>query len=301
MRSDILRSRRSYVMATVVAVLAILAFLPLSTRITAPAVVYPQQFVRLYPLEPGRVERIDIAVGQAVRAGDVLFSIDAPEINEQLKITDVEIGLARSRLARIAANPDDQAQRSIIASQLGSLLARRQGLEERRSTLIVKAPFDGKITEINPEILPGQWVGRSEQVAFLSAGFGSVARGYVTGNDSSRLSANATGWFIPDDLSQPRVPLTISAIAESGAREIDIPQLSSQHHGAIAVHAVNEGRRQKLVPVSAQYALSARVGDEHFAPARSVQGVMLIDGEGVSFAARAWRRVLMVLFREAGF
>jgi putative peptide zinc metalloprotease protein len=301
MRSDILESRRSYVTAAVFATLIILAFLPLSTQVSAPAVVFPQQFVRLYPQEPGRIEQLNIAAGQDVKKGDVLFVIDAPEIREQLKIAEVEIELARSRLARVGANPEDLAQRSSLASELGSLNARKTGLEERRATLVVRAPFDGRITEINPELLPGQWVGRSEQIAFLSAGAGSVARGYVAGNDSARLSANASGWFVPDDLSQPRVPVTLAAIAETGIREVDIPQLSSQYHGAVAVHAVTENRRQRLVPVAAQYAVVATIGAAEFAPTHSVQGMMLIDGKGVSFAERAWRRVLMVLFREAGF
>ena len=165
----------------------------------------------------------------------------------------------------------------------------------------MKAPFDGRITEVNPEILPGQWVGRGEQIAFLSAGMGSAARGYVAGNDSSRLALNSSGWFIPDDISQPRLRVTLAAIAEAGAREIDVPQLSSHFHGAVAVHAVNEGKRQRLVPVSSQYAVVATLDDGRQFPSRSVQGVMLIDGKGVSLAERAWRRVLMVLFREAGF
>lgn len=301
MRSDIIKTRRTYVTVSIVGLLVALAFLPLSTRVSAPAVIYPQQFVRLYPQEPGLVERLDISAGQTVKAGDVLFVIDAPQITEELKIADVEIELARSRLARVGANADDLAQRSIIESELGSSSARRQGLEERRSALIVKAPFDGTITEINPEILAGQWVGRSEQIAFLSAGSGSVARGYVAGNDSSRLAVDASGWFVPDDISQPKIPIRLAAIAEAGAREIDVPQLSSHYHGAVAVHAVNEGRRQRLVPVSAQYAVVASVDSASLFPSRSVQGVMLIDAKGVSFAERAWRRVLMVLFRESGF
>ncbi|WP_445344466.1 HlyD family efflux transporter periplasmic adaptor subunit [Aliirhizobium terrae] len=301
MRSDIVRSRRTYVTASILLVLLVLAFLPISTRVSAPAVIYPQQFARFYPREPGRVEKIEVTAGQKVKTGDVLFVIEAPEIREEIGIVNVEIELARLRLARIVANAEDLAQRSSIASELNGLLARRQGLEERRAALVVTAPFDGTITDVNPEVLPGQWVGRGEQIAFLSAGAGSIARGYVAGNDSSRLAANAHGWFIPDDLSLSKSPVTLLSIAETGAQEIDVPQLTSHYHGAIAVHPSAAGQRQRLAPVSAQYAVMARVGDESFAPGRSVQGVLLIDGEGVSLAARAWRRVLMVLFREADF
>jgi putative peptide zinc metalloprotease protein len=301
MRSDIVRSRRTYLTGAIVGIAVILAFLPLSTRITAPAVIYPQQFLRLFPQEPGRIESLGISIGQTVKAGDVLFVIDAPQINEELRIAEVEIELARSRLARIGANANDLAQRSIIESELGSSLARKRGLEERRTALVVKAPFDGTITDMNPEILPGQWVGRAEQIAFVSSGQGSVARGYVAGDDSGRLAANAAGWFIPNDVSQPKLPVTLASLAQAGAREIDVPQLSSQHHGAIAVHVASEGKRHRLVPVSAQYAVVATIDDASFVPSRSVQGVMLLHGEGVSFAERVWRRVLMVLFREAGF
>ncbi|TWF59238.1 site-2 protease family protein [Neorhizobium alkalisoli] len=301
MRSDILKSRRLYLTGSVFALLVLLAFLPISTRVSAPAVIYPQQFVRLYPHEPGRIESVGIFVGQKVRAGDVLFAIDAPEIDEELRIAEVEAELARSRLARIAANPDDLAQRSIIESELGSLKARAEGLAERKSALVVTAPFDGVITDINPEILPGQWVGRNEQIAFLSAGTGSVARGYVAGNDSGRIAVEAPGWFIPDDLSLPRFPVTLAAIAESGAQEIDVPQLTSQYHGAIAVHAVSGGKRQRLAPVAAQYAVMAHVSETNGLPGRSLQGVMMLDAKGISFAEQAWRRVLTVLFREAGF
>lgn len=256
---------------------------------------------RLYPQEPGRIERLDVSVGQTVKAGDVLFVIDAPQISEELKIAEVEIELARSRLARVAANADDLAQRSVIESELGSSLARKRGLEERRTALVVRAPFDGTITDVNPEILPGHWVGRAEQIAFLSSGQGSVARGYLVGNDIVRLTANASGWFVPDDVSQPKLPVTLAAIAEVGAGEIEIPQLSSQHHGAIAVHVASEGRSQRLVPVSAHYAVVATIDGGNFVPVRTVQGALLLDGEGISFAERIWRRVLMVLFREAGF
>lgn len=233
------------------------------------------------------------------------FDIDDPDFLADLGRIDVEIELARLRLARIVANAEDLAQRSSIASELNGLLARRQGLEERRAALVVTAPFDGTITDVNPEVLPGQWVGRGEQVVFLSAGAGSIARGYVAGNDSTRLAANASGWFIPDDLSLSKLPVTLLAIAETGAQEIDVPQLTSHYHGAIAVHpsaaSAAAGKRQRFVPITAQYAVMARVGNENFAPGRSVQGVLLLDGDGVSLAARAWRRVLMVLFREAGF
>lgn len=60
MRSDIIRTRRTYVTAAILAGLLVLVCVPISTRVSAPAVVYPSEFVRLYPQEPGRVESIGV-------------------------------------------------------------------------------------------------------------------------------------------------------------------------------------------------------------------------------------------------
>lgn len=301
MRSDILTSRRTYVTGTVAALLLILAFLPLSTRISAPAIVYPGQFVRLFPAEPGRIGTISVTPGQQIRSGDTLFTIEAPAIGEELKVVEVESELARLRLARVGANADDLAERSVIEGELSGLLERRRSLRERQATLVARAPFDGVVSDVNPEILPGQWVGRSEQITMISSQTGATVRGYVNGIESGRLAAKASGWFVPDDISMAKFPITLSSIGESGVQEIDVPQITSHYHGPIAVHPSTAGRRQKLVPVSAQYSVMADVADVSFRPGRSLQGVMLLDGDGISLAERVWQRVLMVFFREAGF
>jgi len=301
MRSDILTSRRTYVTGMIAVLLVVLAFLPLSTRVSAPAVVYPSQFVRLYPLESGRIEAIGVKLGQRVNSGDILFTIEAPAIGEELKIVDVEIELARLRLARIGANADDLAERSIIEGELNGLTERQRSLRERQATLVVRAPFDGMVTDVNPEILPGQWVGRSEQIAMLSSQAGATVRGYVAGTDSGRLTVRASGWFVPDDISMPKFPVTLSSIGEAGVQEIDVPQITSHYHGPIAVHPATVGKRQKLTPISAQYSVMAEVSDASFNPGRSLQGIMLLNGEGISLAERIWQRALMVFFREAGF
>lgn len=300
MRRDIISSGRTYVSAGVFLALIALAFLPLSTEVSAPAMVLPKEFVRLYPQEPGQIARMAVTKGQTVAAGETLFVIDAPEITQQLRVVAEEIELAQRRLARVGANLNDLAARSVIESELGSFIVRRQGLQERQTRLTVRAPFDGRVDDVNPDIHEGQWVSRGSQLAFLSSSAGSVVRGYVGGNDGRRLAQKATGWFVPDDITVAKFPIALTALAQSGAREIDIPQLTSHFGGAIAVHPPTGGRRQSLVPVSAEYGVTADVTGALDPPKRALQGVMLLDASGESFAARAWRRVVTVVLREAG-
>ncbi|WP_144223371.1 HlyD family efflux transporter periplasmic adaptor subunit [Mesorhizobium amorphae] len=297
MRQAILASRRTYVTLAVVIALTALAAMPLSTRVSAPALILPEAFVRLFPQEAGHIQAINVRRGDLVREGDVLFVISAPALAQERTLAEKEIDLAEQRIARIGADAEDLAARGVIATQLSSLIAKRDGLQQREQKLVVRAPFNGRIADLNAEIAVGQWVSRKEQLAFLSSDSGAIVRGYVSGNDRARIEPGATGWFIPDDLTQPRTKVLLETVAIAGARELEIPQLTSQFGGPIAVHQTDSRR---LAPTSAEYAVTARATDLERGPDQTWRGVLILDGQAESLLARAWRQVLKVLVREAG-
>lgn len=124
-----------------------------------------------------------------------------------------------------------------------------------------------------------------------------MVRGYLSGDDRARVDQGSTGWFIPDDLTRPKLPIELTALAISGAQQLEIPQLTSQFGGRIAVHPSESGR---LVPVGSQYAVTARVTGDAQMPDQTRRGVLLLEGRAESLLARMWRQVLKVLVREAG-
>lgn len=297
MRHDILASRRTYISAAILLAILVLCAMPLSTHIGAPALIQPERFARLFPAEAGQVEQVAASAGQQVRQGDVLFVIASPAAAQERKLAEIEIGLAQRRLDRIGADPEDKTDRGIIEAQLASLRVKRDGLARREAKLVVRAPFDGRIRETNRQVVAGRWVSRKEQLAFLEGGDKLVARGYVAGSDRERVAVGSAGWFVPDDLSQERVPVRLTEIAVSGAQQLDIPQITSQFGGRIAVHREANG---VLVPAAAEYALSAEIVGDVPDLQQTERGVLVLDGEPQSLLARAWRQVLKVLVREAG-
>lgn len=271
--------------------------MPLSTHVGAPALIQPERFARLFPAEAGQVEQVAAGAGQQVRQGDVLFVIASPAAAQERKLAEIEIGLAQRRLDRIGADAEDKTDRGIIEAQLASLRVKRDGLARREAKLVVRAPFDGRIRETNRQVVAGRWVSRKEQLASLEGGDRLVARGYVAGSDRERVAVGAAGWFVPDDLSQERVPVRLTEIAVSGAQQLDIPQITSQFGGRIAVHKEANG---VLVPAAAEYALNAEIVGAVPDLQQTERGVLVLDGEPQSLLARAWRQVLKVLVREAG-
>lgn len=298
MRQDIKASRRTYLSLVIFVGIILLISLPIFKNVSAPAVLYPNVFARLFPMEPGKIEKIEAKRGDVVKKGDVLFVISRPELQQELHTTEIEAELTGYKLARVLADPQNLVDRGILQSQLAALEAKRDGLARRESSLIVRAPFDGTIVDMAPEVHVGRWISRKDQLATVSDDTATAARGYVSGSDRGRLETGAEGWFVPDDLTIAAMPAVLTSVASSGADEIDIPQVTSEFHGEIAVHPQNTHERMRLSPVSAQYAITADVAG--VSPHQTVRGVVTLKGRGESIVGRVWRQVVKVLVREAG-
>jgi putative peptide zinc metalloprotease protein len=296
MRRPILTSARTYVSLAVSIVALGLFLMPFATRISAPALLQPENFARLFPEEAGRIAKVHVRNGDRVREGDLLVEIAAPEIAQARRLNEVKKQLAETRLARIGADPRDLEERGVIEKELASLAEVFAGLARREAALEIRAPFAGRVADLNTLLREGRWIARNEVLGVIIGGEGAVARGYVQGDDLGRLSADAKALFVPDDLTQTAVPMALKDVAVGGAEAIDIAQLTSVANGPIAVEP-NE--RRQLVPAAAQYAILAVAGADVAMPAQTRRGVLLLDGKPESLASRVWRQVLKVLVREA--
>ncbi|MDJ1493003.1 efflux RND transporter periplasmic adaptor subunit [Cytophagaceae bacterium DM2B3-1] len=144
-----------------------------------PGEFKPFQEVSMYAKVSGFVEKVLVDRGSAVRRNQVLLTIEAPETEEQLVA-------ARSKLMQAEAvfvGSKDNYQRMVNSNQLaGSVAAldlklaysrmisdsaavvgeraNLRSLEKIKSYLIVRAPFDGVITQRN--VHPGTLVGPGE-------------------------------------------------------------------------------------------------------------------------------------------
>ncbi len=297
MRDDILRSRRSLVTATVAAGVIGACFLPLSSTVSAPAVMQPASFARLFPEDSGRISAINVKRGQTVRKGDVLIEIQSPNSAHERRLAEIEMSLAKLRLERIGAEDQDRMESGTIRRQLASLETQVSGINERDDKLIVRAPFDGVITDLSPSLTPGRWVGRSQMLGFLAKGEGLVVRAYVEGDQRGRIAEGAEATFIPKDLTQSKVKARLDGISQYSVSRLELPELGSTFGGPIAVH---EHGNKGLSPATAQYALKASVQDADAQIPQTRIGTLRIEAKAESVASRAWRTVGRVFVREFG-
>lgn len=146
-----------------------IALQPLQTRLSAPATIEaePEKLVRITPPVAGRLVRLHHQLGDAVKAGDALITMDSSEISSvraehaksQAALLHARQEFDRQKLlfdAEIAARKDyEAAQQSLAAagadaraasdhlSQLGAAVQ-----EGSRGSYVVKSPISGRVVEM---------------------------------------------------------------------------------------------------------------------------------------------------------
>lgn len=140
-----------------------------------PAQLGAYQFVNIYPKVTGYVKSIPVDIGSTVKQGQVIMEMEAPELEEnnlaaQARYTKAEASFHASRDSYLrllttsktagAVSPNDlqdsQSKMQSDSAWCNSEKANWMAMESMKDYLIVKAPFDGTITQRN--IHPGALV-----------------------------------------------------------------------------------------------------------------------------------------------
>lgn len=297
MRDQILKRPRTYASVCAVAGLIALGLMPLSTSIEVPAVTEAQRFERIYPIVPAQIKTLQVVRDQQVAKGDILLELTAPEIDNQLMLTKINITTVSARLDRVVGDKTDKQQLLVLQRELAALRERQAGLNRQRTQLVVTAPFDGRIVDIRLRLHAGRWVGRDAPLLSIAADGERVARGYLSERDLWRMTKGATGRFIPDDITQDSVDVDVSDIAYSNSARLELPYLASVFSGPIAVTGddVND-----LVPAEAQYLVTMRLADAAHDTRPVQRGIVRMAGKPESVLSGLWRQTLKVLVRESG-
>ena len=290
--------RRVAVTASAALALFLMLVVPWSTRIEVPAILQAADLVQIYPPSAAKIVSIDAQRGDFVDETTPIIHLHVRDIERNIADTKIKIDITRLRLARTVADRIDREESLVLAHELTSLQTKLHGLEKQNGELIIRSPASGTILELDPDLHPGRWIGKADRLALISAQKQHVVRGYVAERSLYRLTADAEGLFIPDDLTRSSIPVRLESVARSGAASIDIAELASTNGGQIAVRPDSQ---QRLVPLMAQYLVElAPQGLDH-PPEQIVRGVVELKGAPESFLVLAWRQVSNVLIRESGF
>ncbi len=278
--------------------LCLWAVLPLSTQISLPGVLRAAQNQQMYAPTPAQISQIYVHDGQRVEQGEVLITLQSPELTEALNQVSERIKLTQLSLERQAVSSTDKATSAIAEQQLQQLMQQQQGLLAQQQQLQLKAPFAGEVSLQHPTNV-GRWVNDEEPLLRIVNPQQLLAEGFAEESLLNALQAGQTAHFIAEQATLASVPLSLTSIDVSSLAMLPYPELASTSGGAIAVR---DGANP--VPEETFYQVHFSPLDFDNVPAlppQRLSGTIVVDGEARSWLWYQLKRSMALLIRESGF
>lgn len=198
-------------LAAAVAVLAALvaaSFLEVRLSLLAPAEVVPSRPVMVRASLAGVIDRVEVEPNQAVRAGDLLFTLDDRELLSRLDVARQGLAIATAEYRQAAQAAISSREAQLQASLLGARIEQRQAEVEYVESLLrrvsVRAEQDGVLIFPDATGLRGRPVALGERVMQLADPDDLLLEAWIGTADSLPLEIGApVDFFLNIDPEHP--------------------------------------------------------------------------------------------------
>ena len=235
MRKEILANSRTWLTISVSAVLVGLFFYPLQSSVVAPAVLDSFDRFEIFANQPAKLTKVHVQQGQHVEQGDLLFEFDNPILGWEKQQSSTRLELVGLQLDRRTADQRDLARSIVLEQQRLVEIEALAGIAKLEHELTIRAPYDGVIIELGPELHAGRWMATGATLAAIGREEGSRITGSLDGPDLARIVPNGEAYFLARDPAFDRIPVTLTHIDEVAGRTLSEPYLSSAYGGGVPV------------------------------------------------------------------
>lgn len=276
--------------------LMLMAALPWSNQVQAPAWLHAEIQYTLYSPLPARLLEMPPA-GQRVEADAVLAVLDSAQIRDRVERSRKAALALRAQLDGLTGAANGAEKYASIANQLSRQQAESaaQSAELRRLTL--RAPMAGMLTDVDPSVQPGVWVKPNQPLGVLVNPDSWTVEAFVRQQDLSRLTLGARARFYAHGDSGSALEGKVISIDDSRTQNVPHLMLSTAYGGPIAVSGKSDSNLQVR---DALYRVRIKLG----APPPQMMmrlGNVSIEATRVSPVTELFTDTLSILVRESGF
>lgn len=296
-RGETPRGRR-FLWAGLVGAALLAALWPWSGQVSAPGWARPAQVHVFYSPLPARLSTsAPAAAAHPVAAGEVAFELDQPDLGYRATLGSVASAALEQRLRGLAGEEQGEARRAQITQLRSQRQAEWHAQLAEANRLVLRAPFAGVLTDVDPELARGVWVTSRQPLAALVDPTQWLAEVFVSQHDRARLHEGDAVRFYPEGRATA-APLVGRVLAIDSTRTAVLPHplLSTRHGGQVPVLADTVG----LMPRDALYRVRIQLSDQ--APRLQVlRGQAVIEGQARSWASEWLEPARVLVMRELSF
>ncbi len=292
-------SRRRGRVSLVVAALAIgLTLVPWPGRVTVSGVLRPAQVWPVHVPGPAMLEALPHREGDRVAEGEPIAQLASSALAVRREAAAAKVEQLRWLAASAGFGSESRARLQSAREELATAQEELAGLDETLARYQPRAPFSGRLHDIDPDLQPGQWLAEGERIALLVGDKGYVVETFLDEEAVKQIAVGDSAGFIADGGEGGRLELQVRHIDADATRVLPSGMLAAPAGG----HVLVRQRRDQLIPEQGVYRVSLAVQDVPATLAdQSWRGTLVIEGRWEVPAARYLRSALAVLLREAGF
>jgi putative peptide zinc metalloprotease protein len=279
-------------------VLLLLALWPWPATVRAPGVLGAAQAQGLYAPEAAQVASPPPRAGQRVHAGERLLTLRSPVLQHRLALARAQEQTLRWQLQQQPFDAQLREDGPALRKRWEAAVAEVAGLQQETARLELRAPFDGRIADVDEDAPLDAWVPGGELLLRVVGDRGAKADVFVGEDALADLRPGDEARFVPAATEQASVRCRLARIDAVQLAALDRPDLASVHGGPIAAERQADGR---IVPRQPTFHLRLDDCDRATAPAMESEGVAVLDGARHSWVGRALRRALALWQREAAW
>lgn len=289
--------RRSLINLLLLGGLLVLLLVPWPGRLHTSGVLRAAEIWPVFAPGPAQVERLPFAEGARVPAGAELLGLATPELRLRREGLLARIAALRWQAASAGFDSESRALLQSRQEELATAMAELSGLDEELSRYTPKAPFAGRLRDLDPDLHAGQWLAAKERIALL-VGEGSLVETYLDEEQVKRIRVGDRGAFVSDAGEGPLLRLRVTNIDADATRVLADGMLAVQAGG----HILTRQRGEQLVPEHGAYRVSLAVESPLESLAgQSWRGQVVLHARWEAPAWRYLRSALAVLVRETSF
>jgi len=297
-RAELHLNRNSLMTLLGVFFAVVVLVVPWRGSIAVPAVFQADARAQIYTPVVAQVQAIHVKTGDKVEAGQVLITLEAPDLTFQIAQAERTIEMVRLQVRREVADRNEGENIQVLRHRLVSEITTLRGLQEQQALLSVRAPLSGRVTYLDNALRTGLWVNETQPLAQVVDGSGARFVGYVDEREVVFIRSGAQALFYPDDPSLGAIAARVQEVADVNTQVLDVPYIASVYGGDVSVSADNGGR---LIPSHGIYRITLLPDPKIEAPISILRGTLQIEGAPESLIVKVWTRVWSVVMRESGF
>ncbi len=294
---EINQNRQSVIMKSAGAVAAIvitITFLPLPSSTRAEGVVWVPSQAQVFAGETGRLHTQHVKAGEAVEAGDLLFTLASEKLDARYKAVSSEQQSITVEYQAARTNDIDEARQ--LAVDLKSLNSELAMLKERKDSLQIRANRAGVLALSSTKPLLGSYIKQGDLLAFLVDGSNLVVRAVIDQNAMGMVDKGVTQSTVrlADNFSES-LQSTVIQHVPAGNHQLPSPALAYNGSSGIAV-ASTEG--EELRTTERVFHVELSLPSESRAVGIGGRAYVNLQHQPESLGRRWWRSARQILLKQ---